>query len=42
MQPIRWSRAAHKRACLERIHTAALDEPHRRLLLGCVESYLQD
>lgn len=42
MQPVRWSRAAHKRACLERIHAASLDEARRRLLLGCVESFLQD
>jgi len=36
MQPIRWSRAAHERACRERIHAAALDEDRRQLLLGCV------
>jgi hypothetical protein len=36
MQPIRWSRAAHERACRKRILAAALDDERRQLLLGCV------
>jgi hypothetical protein len=41
MQPVRRSREAHQRACLERIHAASLDDDRRRLLLGCVEANLQ-
>jgi uncharacterized protein (DUF2384 family) len=36
MQPICRSRAAHERACRERIYAAALDDNRRELLLGCI------
>jgi hypothetical protein len=36
-----WSRAAHKRACLQRIAVAGLDEIREFVLVNCVETYLQ-